>query len=170
MIRRVMALLALVSLAACATVPKPAAIKEVATADQGQYWLVDHDSLPADLPAEDACVRVKAIIADGKIVDPKILAVVGPGIDAWLPGFLKQLRFYPAPTNPTSMPIRTVLTWTLTRSVTSETVPAQNAQAAMQAMANAPPEQGWGDKCKAEMDQQMGIAPAPAAVTAAHPR
>jgi hypothetical protein len=166
-----MALVALASLAACAAGPKPAPIKEVATIDQGEYWLIDQDSLPQDLPSQDACFRVKAVIADGKLVDPKILAVIGPGIEAWLPGFLAKLRFYPAPTNPTSMPISTVLTWNLTKSVTTKTTNGQQAEAAIKALAEEQPADAkeWGRKCQAEMDQQLGITPAPAAVTATHP-
>ncbi|HEY3645040.1 MAG TPA: hypothetical protein VGM16_06840, partial [Gammaproteobacteria bacterium] len=96
--------------------------------------------------------------ADGKVSDPKVLAVVGQKLSAWLPGFLAQLGFDPAPENPGRTPIRTLLTWTLRQSVTTTTVPAGSAAAVQAAMATpAPPDDGsWNRRCQAEMDRQMG--------------
>jgi hypothetical protein len=158
--RRAAALLAL-SLAACAAAP----VKEVPLGEQAHYWTLDHDSIPQDIPAEDGCLRVQVTIgADGRIADPKVLAIVGDKLKAWLPGFLAQLRFDPAPENVGRMPIRTMLTWTLHYAVTTTTVAAASAAAAMQAAeAEGPPpdSMAWNQKCNAEMDKQMGITAGP---------
>lgn len=137
-------------------------VKEVPLADQAHYWSLDRASLPETFPAEDGCFRVKVTIGtDGKVADPKALAVVGQKISAWLPGFLSQLRFDPAPENPGRTPIRTMLTWTLRQQVTTTTVYATSAAAAVKAaMAEAAPAdtRAWNEKCQAEMDRQMGIS------------
>jgi hypothetical protein len=159
----------LLLLAACVPAPKPtpaaAAPKEVALDDQAQYWLLDHDSIPNDVPVENGCFRVKAVIgSDGKIADHKVLAEVGHKIAAWLPGFLAQLRFDPAPENPAKTPISTTLTWTLREAVTTTSVsPASAAAAVRAAVAEGPPPDtlNWKAHCEAEMDKQMGITPGP---------
>jgi len=149
-------------LAACAGGQHPAQpVKEVATADQAQYWLVDSASLPAGMPAEDGCFRVAAIIgSDGRLHEPKVLASVGRRIAAWLPSFLAQIRFDPAPQNPGRVPIRTTFTWTLSQTVETSTVSAASAAAAVKAAqaAGLPPDTlATGEKCKLEMDRQMGM-------------
>ena len=158
-LRRASSGLALLTLAACAAT----SVKEVSLHDQAQYWLVDRASLRGDVPAEDGCFRAKVTIgADGKVTDPKVLAVVGQQLSAWLPAFLAQLRFQPAPENPGRIPIRTILTWTLTHTVETTTVSAASAAAAMKAAAAVPPPTGdgaWNKTCQAAMDQQMGITP-----------
>jgi hypothetical protein len=159
-------------LAACVTGPQPhlaAPVKDVPTADQAQYWVIDHNSIPPNIPAENACFRIKAIIdSDGKLYQPQVLALVGPGVATWVPTFLHQLRFNPAVGNTARVPIRTVLVWTLTQTVSTMTVSAASAQAAIKAVMAAGPSPeslDWNRSCKAQMDAQMGISAAPAAAT-----
>jgi hypothetical protein len=155
-LRRGIPYLVALALAACAAAP----VKQVPLDEQVHYWTLDHDSIPQDIPAEDGCLRVQVTIgADGKLADPKVLAVVGEKISAWLPGFLKQLRFDPAPENAGRTPIRTMLTWTLHYSVTTTTVASTSMAAKQAAEAQGPPpdSQAWNQKCQAEMDKQMGI-------------
>jgi hypothetical protein len=172
----------LLALTACAghttaDAPQPhlaAAVKDVAVKDQEDYWSVDRESLMPthdEAPPSQGCFRAQAIIdSDGRVFFQKMQAVVGEGIAGWVPGFLAHVRFDPALTNTGKTPIRTTLSWTFTKSVTSVTVPAASAQAAIKAAAqaeNGPPPgvAEWNKICGAQMDAQMGIDTAPAAAT-----
>lgn len=145
---------------ACAVAPP----KEVPIDQQVHYWRVDRSTLSADVPVEDGCFRVQVTIgADGRVSDPKVLAVVGQKLAAWLPGFLTQLRFDPAPENPGRVPIRTLLTWTLHQTVTVSSIAAGSATALHAVMAAPPPpaqdDGTWNKQCQSEMDRQMGNTP-----------
>lgn len=144
---------------ACAVAP----LKDVPLDQQARYWLVDRSTLSSDVPAEDGCFRVQVTIGtDGKVSDPKVLAVVGQKLSAWLPGFLAQLRFDPAPENPGRAPIRTLLTWTLHQTVTVSSIVPGSATAMQAVMAAPPPAQDdgtWNKQCQSEMDRQMGNTP-----------
>ena len=170
-LRRAHALLVLPFLAACAAGPRPhlaMPLKEVATGDLAQYWQVDASSVPQAMPAADGCFRVRAIVdSDGKVFEPRVLAVVGDEIKTWLPDFLAQLRFKPMPQNPDRIPIRTTLTWTLSHSVeTTTTVPAASLAAAVKSEIQQGPSDetkakvaAFNRSCQQQMDRQMGISP-----------
>ena len=127
-------------------------------ADIGHYWQQDRDSVPQDVPAENGCVRVRAVIdPEGKLEQAKVLAVVGSAVSAWMPEFLSDLRFKPAPENTAKTPIRTVFTWTFTQFVKTEAVPNGSIAQAMQAAMDTKPSDevlAIGQKCKAELDKQ----------------
>lgn len=145
-------------LVGCAAGP---AVKDVTAGDSTQYWVLDPSNLPHDVPPADGCLRVQVVIdSDGKIAESKVLAVMGPGFAAWIPKFLPQLRYIPAPGNTTRTPIRTILRWTFNSTVSTES--STTAVAGMKAKLAAGPtadDEAWRVKCEAEMDKQMGINP-----------
>ena len=159
MIRHLAAVTALSLLAACAAATQPAAtVKDVDIADIGHYWQQDRDSVPQDVPAENGCVRVRAVIdPEGKLEQAEVLAVVGSAVSAWMPEFLSDLRFKPAPENTARTPIRTVFTWTFTQNTTTTSVSGGSIAGAMRAAADTKPSDAVleiGQKCKAELDAQ----------------
>lgn len=137
------------------------AVKDVTKGDPTQYWVLVPSSIPHDTPLEDGCMRVQAVIgSDGKVSDPKVLAVVGLGVAAWIPKGLPQLRYDPAPGNTARTPIRTIIVWTFNYpqsiEAASDATTAQEMQARL-AAGPTPEASAWRAKCDAEMDQQMGI-------------
>lgn len=161
MTKHLVGIAALTLLAACTTSKQTSAappVKDVDIADLNQYWQQDRDSVPQDVPAENGCVRVRAIIdSEGKLEQPKVLAVVGSAVSAWMPEFLADLRFKPAPGNTAKTPIRSVFTWTFIQNVETKAVPNGSIAEAMHAAMDSKPADAvleTGQKCKAELDKQ----------------
>ena len=162
MITRLAAVAALSLLSACTASTQPAApVKDADIADLNQYWQQDRDSVPQDVPAENGCVRVRAVIDfEGKLEQAEVLAVVGSAVSAWMPEFLSGLRFKPAPENTAKTPIRSVFTWTFIQNVETKAVPSGSIAEAMHAAMDSKPSDAVleaGQQCKAELDKQMGI-------------